>query len=365
MASESPPACALCGKPANNKCTGCKTETESRHYCGTNCQKKDWPTHKKACISAQDLRLGKLLERVAGLVQEAYYNFRENTWETPIVKIEDRDDALVLTDGVMLNKTKYFLKFPQHMVTSQRTKAAMLCAWVCNEPLAFMHELVAKLLQGELCINTFLESTNFGIKELDVKVEEISLNLGRIPRKTTYHTPFGGSDDNWPKYSHEVLRVNSSKSKKQWVIDISGAQYGLTETFWVWETYANEYMVKLKAINAFGFNETMIKDLGGIPGNPSMAYGVIRVVAKQMNHSIKEWATERGISLSDLPKMGEEDFRRAKNEFLQTVSDAVREFINVNSFDKEFQAAKVYEKMFPGKSAAQCHKVSAKHSGFH
>jgi len=321
--------------------------------------------HKKACMSVQDLRLGKTLERVAGLVQEAYYNFRENTWETPIVKIEDRDDALVFTDGVMLNKTKYFLKFPQHMITSQRTKTAMLCAWVCNEPLAFMHHLVAKLLQGKITTNTFLESTNFANEGLDVKVEEISLTLGRIPRKITYHTPFGGSDDNWPKYAHEILRVTSSKSKKQWVIDISGAQYGITETFWDWETYANEYMVKLRATHAFGFNKIMIKNLGVIPGNPCMAYGVIGVVAKQMNRTIDEWATERGISLSDLPKMGEEDFRQAKNEFLQTVSDAVREFINVNSFDKEFQAAKAYEKKFPGMSAAQAKEVSAKHSCTH
>ena len=106
----------------------------------------------------------------------------------------------------------------------------------------------------------------------------------------------------------------------------------------------------------------MIKNLGVIPGNPCMAYGVIGVVAKQMNRTIDEWATERGISLSDLPKMGEEDFRQAKNEFLQTVSDAVREFINVNSFDKEFQAAKAYEKKFPGMSAAQAKIVSATHS---
>ena len=313
-------------------------------------------------MSIQDLRLEKTLERVAGLLQEQYYNFRENTWETPIIKIEDRDDALVLTDGIMLNKTKYFLRFPQHMITSQRTKAAMLCAWVCSEHLAFMHDLVAKLLHGELPMNTFLDSTNFGIKGLGVKVEEISLTLGRIPRKITYHTPFGGSDDNWPKYAHEILRVTSCKSKKQWVIDISGAQYGITKVFWSWGVYVNEYIVKLRATNTFGFNETMIKDLGSIPGNPLLSYGVVGVVAKQMNQAIKEWATERGISLSDLLKMGEDDFHQAKNEVLQTASDAIREFINVNSFDKEFQAAKAYEKNFPGMSAAQCHRVSAKHS---
>ncbi|KAJ7612725.1 hypothetical protein FB45DRAFT_1117295, partial [Roridomyces roridus] len=34
-----------CGKSAELRCSTCKTV----HYCGTECQKKDWKTHKKEC----------------------------------------------------------------------------------------------------------------------------------------------------------------------------------------------------------------------------------------------------------------------------------------------------------------------------
>ncbi|KAE8859120.1 hypothetical protein PTNB73_08600 [Pyrenophora teres f. teres] len=306
MASKIQKSCAVCGKPANSKCTGCKTDSISRHYCGAACQKNDWPTHKTACKAAQDMRLEKSLARVADIIQRGYYEFRQNTWDTPILMVEDRDDALVITDGVMLDKSKYFISFPQHMVTSERTKAAMLCAWMCNEPLAFMHDLVTDLVKG-----------------LDIHVEEVCLSLGRIPRKISYNSPHGGSDHNWPNYFHEALRITSSRSKKQWVIDISGAH--------------------------------------DIIGNPSMSYGVVGVVAEHMNEASKKWAIEHNISLSDLLTMEEEEFRQAKDELLQNMSDAVRGFLKANKFDKEFQAAKAYEYKYPGLSGRKCLQTTAKY----
>ncbi|CAA9963941.1 zf-MYND domain containing protein [Pyrenophora teres f. maculata] len=344
MASKIQKSCAVCGKPANSKCTGCKTDSISRHYCGAACQKNDWPTHKTACKAAQDMRLEKSLARVADIIQRGYYEFRQNTWDTPILKVEDRDDALVITDGVMLDKSKYFISFPQHMVTSERTKAAMLCAWMCNEPLAFMHDLVTDLVKG-----------------LDIHVEEVCLGLGRIPRKISYNSPHGGSDHNWPNYFHEALRITSSRSKKQWVIDISGAQYGITRVFWTWGAYVDAYNVNVKKIMALGFNKAMIKDLSDISGNPSMSYGVVGVVAEHMNEASKKWAIEHNISLSDLLTMEEEEFRQAKDKLLQNMSDAVRGFLKANKFDKEFQAAKAYEYKYPGLSGRKCLQTTAKY----
>ena len=359
MASNSQPVCAVCGKPAHSKCTGCETDSKPRHYCGTACQKEDWPRHKINCKVFRDLRLEKVLARAAGLIQQAYYEFRENTWETPIIKIEDREDALIFQDGDMHKKTKYFLTFPRHMGLSERTKAAMLCAWVCNEPLAFMHDLVADLLGGKLDMTRFLWSTNLKLQGFDIEVEEVRLNLGRIPRKITYYSPNGGSDDNWPKYFHEVFRITSLRNKKQWAIDISGAQYGITQAFWDWEGYAKEYTVKVQAADAFGSNVALIRKLRGIPGNPSMCYGVIEVVAEHMNQLFKNWAKDRSINLSSLLTMSDDDFRQTKDELLQFVNDAVREFLRANSFDEEFHAAKEYERQFPGMSALQCKMATA------
>lgn len=40
--------CASCGKPASLRCARCK----SVHYCSKECQKADWPSHKRSCVAS-------------------------------------------------------------------------------------------------------------------------------------------------------------------------------------------------------------------------------------------------------------------------------------------------------------------------
>jgi len=41
--------CAVCGEPGTKKCSKCK----AREYCGLDCQKKDWETHKLNCVKVE------------------------------------------------------------------------------------------------------------------------------------------------------------------------------------------------------------------------------------------------------------------------------------------------------------------------
>jgi hypothetical protein len=148
MAPEAQASCAVCGEPALYVCSGCKLDTSLRQYCGKACQTKDWPTHKKACKYAQNAILEKRLERVAEVVKQAYYSFRKNTWDKPIDNIEDREDALVIHYGAQFEQSKYFAKFPQHLMPTKQVKDAVLCLLMCNEPLAYMYSVVVKLLKG-------------------------------------------------------------------------------------------------------------------------------------------------------------------------------------------------------------------------
>ncbi|KAJ7617735.1 hypothetical protein FB45DRAFT_932559 [Roridomyces roridus] len=47
MMSDSPTLC-VCGEPADNRCSACKTVS----YCSKECQRGDWKTHKAACKAA-------------------------------------------------------------------------------------------------------------------------------------------------------------------------------------------------------------------------------------------------------------------------------------------------------------------------
>lgn len=88
------------------------------------------------------------MERAAAILQQAFLNFRENTWDTPIAKIDIKEDALVIYDGVQPTKQKYFVDFPHQLVKGKETKMAVLCTLACNEPLAWMLSLLRELLKG-------------------------------------------------------------------------------------------------------------------------------------------------------------------------------------------------------------------------
>ncbi|KAH9867251.1 hypothetical protein IAQ61_007843 [Plenodomus lingam] len=134
--------CAACGNPATDKCSGCR----SINYCGKFCQTTHWKSHKLTC---EQRLLEKALSRVAILVQKAYFDFSEQTFDTQIIKVEECGDQWLIQDGDQQRKRTYFVKFPQHLMKNEQMKQAVLCAWKCNEALGFLHQLLSGLLDGK------------------------------------------------------------------------------------------------------------------------------------------------------------------------------------------------------------------------
>ncbi len=48
-------SCISCGKPAKQRCSGCK----SVYFCNKECQKASWPSHKGECSSLKKREGGK------------------------------------------------------------------------------------------------------------------------------------------------------------------------------------------------------------------------------------------------------------------------------------------------------------------
>lgn len=116
------------------------------NYCDNECQRKHKPAHKETC---KELQLGLALRRVALILHEAYLTFRENTFDTPIKRIVSQPHMLTVYDGNQAQNVTYFIPFPNNLAQNNRPdKMALLTAWVCNEPYAFLHPLLAKLLKG-------------------------------------------------------------------------------------------------------------------------------------------------------------------------------------------------------------------------
>ena len=153
MATGAEAVCVVCGEPAHSKCSACKLNTSLRHYCGKACQVKDWPTHKKACKDIQNADLEKKLTRVANIAQQGYYDFRKNTWDIPIVKVDrlgNNDLVLYISIPLSASRARYIIEFPQHLVSDKLTENAMLCAFVRSEPAAWMYSMIGELTKGKV-----------------------------------------------------------------------------------------------------------------------------------------------------------------------------------------------------------------------
>jgi len=140
MVESTPSECVACGeKDADKCCKACRTV-----YCSKKCQVDNWPAHKRIC---KDLQLEKVLERTADIIKQAYLKFRENTWDAHVFKIEVKKNELVTYDYVPKH-APLFPPFPDHLITDDDVKAAVLCYLTCTEPFVNMEALFTQLLQG-------------------------------------------------------------------------------------------------------------------------------------------------------------------------------------------------------------------------
>jgi hypothetical protein len=155
MAPEPKPKCVVCGDPASSRCSVCKSDTYVHHYCGKACQTKDWSTHKQDCKEL------KVLTRVAGIVQQAFYDFRESTNAKWIVGVQDRGDALVISRGEPNGAPRFFVNFPRQLITDERIRESVLCNDGCRAAAAWMYGLLFRLLEGiSPCLSSSQQHAN-------------------------------------------------------------------------------------------------------------------------------------------------------------------------------------------------------------
>ena len=117
-------------------------------YCDAECQKMDWSKHKKIC---NGISLERTIQRVAHLLQDVFLLFCEKTYDCNTVKIEDTGKVLYLYDGPFI--PGIYIPFPNHLVSNEKDKRMVLCTLMCAEPIAYLHDFLSELLEGE-CIQT-------------------------------------------------------------------------------------------------------------------------------------------------------------------------------------------------------------------
>jgi hypothetical protein len=192
---------------------------------------------------------------------------------------------------------------------------------------------------------------------LPVKIEEIEVTLSKIPRKTTAVWPNGYRQDNWPNYSHSLLRVTSTKTKTSWIIDIGGGQYGICTPFWPWTDYVDNFINTSKPLEVYphGTHRDVLRILGKIDGNPSMSYGLVGDVAEAIDRASDSFARNNNLQLSALIQLSDQEFQLQTTALLNAINTAVLAY-KVNHARKigaKWRASQRYERMNPGVSGVR------------
>jgi hypothetical protein len=330
--------CQTCGIATTNRCTRCHKVA----YCDRVCQRKDWLlNHRDEC---KDNQLGDALQRVAEIVHEAYLTFRENTWDTPIERIVVHSRGLTIYDGDQRLNTRYFTAFPTNTVGDDiEVKKSVLTAWACEEPYAFLHNLTMALLKGNVfthCLQTMLTL----VKGLNVDVEELSLELQEVPRIISVISPNCSPISNYPDCKHAVLLIRSLRAtRKQWAIDLCGAQYGLYQVFSEWLQYDNDFVARLAERSPPGTAKQVLELMAEERGMPALTYGLVGRAAQALDAATTTWEAQNG-PVSRMRSLTGAAYDQEKASLLQSLSNTVRSFVATN----DFTALVRREKQFDG-----------------
>jgi hypothetical protein len=323
------------------------------------CHVGDWPRHKDFL---QDTKLRKRLSRAASVIRALYLKFRQRTWDIPIVEVAKKDWYLAVGQGDARggrgDVEKFFLKFPKQLVKDERDRNQVLCTWMSMEALAWMHDIIADLLNGKFFIATSccLIHVADSSEDLDVEIEEVWHTMSDMPRQTRYFfdPTIGSIDRDWDQYN-AILRITGKRTKTQWVIDITRPQYGDDGCYYEWVNYEKEHVEEVVAIYPFGAHKELMDLQSMVDGQASLDFTLVGIVAAEMNNIVRScdsWAIRSILSEN------EQDFELRRQMLVKTVGRSLRLFVKRSQrWDDWIKPALKYEARHPGACDKELGKI--------
>ncbi|RSL51721.1 hypothetical protein CEP54_011274 [Fusarium duplospermum] len=210
-------ACAHCGKEATMLCSSCQDVPEympgdapGAVYCNRECQKAHWPIHKAQCII---LRRRKVVLRAAKTLKAVLIVYRETVFDMELTKVEFQDDTLFIHQKMRdIEDRAKRGPFPSDATNNVDHKEAVLLNSQCTMAVSLLCPLTRKLLSEV--------ASTLQVADLDMGKPLLNVKFVPSPMIAVPHT---------------VVAVRFPGLNEQWIIDVTGAQYGFKEVlmpFW-------------------------------------------------------------------------------------------------------------------------------------
>lgn len=180
--------------------------------------------------------------------------------------------------------------------------------------------------------------------------------LGDVPYKVV--TTMVGEPPEWhePKPRHCVLRIRSLATDQQWVIDLSGAQYGINDAVYTSEQYEAVFVREILDSAPIDYHKSKIARLAALEGGNRLAFGLPLQAAGKLEEAVESWEHRRQ-RIASLLSVDDAGFERLENDLLECVDAAVRSFVREGSFDGLVDEAYEYMRTHPDQMARETERI--------
>ncbi|KAF2660238.1 hypothetical protein K491DRAFT_649860 [Lophiostoma macrostomum CBS 122681] len=327
--------CSHCGKQASNKCLGCNNHV----YCGKECQKKDWPTHKMLC---KDIRLDRAVFRIANLLQKMFLVFGRHSCETVYGSVEQNGNTIILNETYKARtRAGFFDSFP-HCQMTEELEAIALCACSCDVSLWALHPFIANMLSV-----------------LGLKVEELNIRLSHCPRQVVINLTDGTSENNSLGRDHSVFLWTSRKRNRSWIIDLTGVQYGI-DIYHRAEDYSKKFVKSIVHKKEFGRYKRYAEEVAKLCIYEGLYCKICLHLSEQIMQAVQAWTEMSAIPLSTLTHLDQDEFVTHRDALLTYIDTTLRNFMDKADYSAELAAVSAWENANPGLHELLTHQVRAK-----
>jgi hypothetical protein len=185
------------------------------------------------------------------------------------------------------------------------------------------------------------------------------VGLKKPPRVITTINPDGTRQANWPRNSHELLRVTYKKTGKMWYVDMTGSQYGLCEAFSTAVEFNTRYVEDIVRVSLFGKNKEYLEACAKLNGPMGLLAGSILDAARVLDLVIERGLNDQTFSCSALLSANDAEAGLHKDAFMDIATGALTKFVVDADYSKELRAASRVESELQAASRAESDRYTA------